>query len=106
MPLVKVSNQTLRHQVSTKLLAIFMLLFGLCDGLDSLVVAEMYNAFTEYTFRSEVGFLLSGKTNAQCPASWHNLRRSQRVLGARVVQSGFTLLGPHQLSPCAEGPDC
>lgn len=48
--------------MSSKLLAIFMSLFGLCDGLDSLAVAEMYNAFTEYTFRSEVGFVLSGKT--------------------------------------------
>ena len=94
------------YNISTNLLARFMLLFGLHDGFDPPVVAEMFNALTESMFRSEVGFGLSGKTNGQCSANWHNLGRSQRVLGARRVQSGFALLGPQQLSDYAEDPGC
>lgn len=67
-------------------------------------MGEVFNALTEEMFRTEVGFGLSGKTNGQCPANWYKLGRSQRILRARGVQSGFTLLGSQQLSACAEDP--
>lgn len=35
------------YNISTNLLARFMLLFGLRDVFDSLVLAEMFNALTE-----------------------------------------------------------
>lgn len=94
------------YNVSTNLLARFTMLFGLHDVFHSLVVAEMFNALTEEMFRSEVGLGLPGKANSQRPANWHNLRRSQRASGLRGAQSGFSLLGPQQVSAPAEDPGC
>lgn len=44
-----------------------MLLFGLRDIFDSLVVAEMFNALFEEMFRSEVGFGLGRIIDSALP---------------------------------------
>lgn len=91
------------YNISTNLLAKFMLLFGLRDVFDSLVVAEMFSALFEEMFRSEAGFGL-GRLSVPC-----QLAQPQKVpegFRSEGLQSGFIPLDPEQLSACAEDASC